>query len=90
MTKELSYAPFLKDYPNPFSSYDLGASAGLVCAGYKLLGIDKDQGAKALFLFENTEEVVEAAQMYWRGELQVNALAYFNALKTIKNQLYSN
>ncbi|HAZ28559.1 MAG TPA: hypothetical protein DCY48_02155 [Candidatus Magasanikbacteria bacterium] len=89
MKKEPSHVPFLADYPNPFSTYDLGACAGLVCAGYKLLGIDKGHGAKALFLFENSDEIIESAQMYWRGELQVDALAYFNALKNIKNQLYS-
>lgn len=89
MTKEPSYVPFLDDYPNPFSSYDIGMCAGLVSLGYPLLHIDKTQGAKALFLFETSDELIESAQMYWRGELQVDALAYFNALKNIKNQLYS-
>jgi len=42
-----------------------------------------------LFLFENSDEIIESAQQYWRGELQIDALAYFNALKNIKNQLYS-
>ena len=89
MTKEHSHVPFLEDYPNPFSSYDIGMCAGLVSVGYQLLHIDKSKGAKALFLFENSDEIVESAQQYWRGELQVDALAYFNALKNIKNQLYS-
>jgi hypothetical protein len=89
MTKEPSYVPFLDDYPNPFSSYDIGMCAGLVSVGYSLLQIDKSKGAKALFLFENSDEIIESAQQYWRGELQVDALAYFNALKNIKNQLYS-
>lgn len=89
MTKEPSYVPFLDDHPNPFSSYDIGMCAGLVSLGYPLLHIDKNKGAKALFLFETSDELMESAQMYWRGELQVDALAYFNALKNIKNQLYS-
>ncbi len=89
MTKEPLYVSFLDDYPNPFSSYDIGMCAGLVSIGYTLLRVDKTHGAKALFLFENSDETIESAQMYWRGELQVDALAYFNALKNIKNQLYS-
>lgn len=90
MTKELSYVPTLENCPNPFSSFDIGMTAGLVSAGYSLLYIDKSKGSKALFLFENDEDIIESAQMYWRGELQVDALAYFNALKNIKNQLYSS
>ena len=89
MKKEPIYVPILNDYPTPFSTYDLGASAGLVSTGYSLIHIDKTKGLKALFLFENSDDVIEAAQMYWRGELQVDALAYFNALKNIKNRLYS-
>ena len=90
MSKEPLYVPFLDDYPNPFSSYDIGMCAGLVSLGYSLLHIDKSRGVKALFLFETSDELIESAQMYWRGELQVDALAYFNALRSIKNQLYSN
>ncbi|PIR03775.1 MAG: hypothetical protein COV59_03825 [Candidatus Magasanikbacteria bacterium CG11_big_fil_rev_8_21_14_0_20_39_34] len=90
MTKEQSYVPILDDYPNPFSSYDIGMCAGLVSLGYQLLHIDRTKGDKALFFFENSDEIVESAQQYWRGELQVDALGYFNALKNIKNQLYSH
>jgi len=89
MIKEYTYIPFLDDYPNPFSSYDIGMCAGLVSIGYSLLQLDKSKGSKTLFLFENSNEIIESAQKYWRGELQVDALAYFNALKNIKNQLYS-
>ncbi len=90
MKTGLTYVPFLEDYPNPFTSFDLGLCAGLMSLGYILVHIDKTKGKKALFMFENSNEIVESAQMYWRGELQVDALTYFNAMKAIKNQLYSN
>ncbi len=89
MIKEHSNVPFLNDSSDPFSSYDIGMSSGLVSVGFPLLRIDRNRGTKALFLFENSEQLIESAQMYWRGELQVDALSYFNALKNIKNQLYS-
>lgn len=89
MNKEYSNVPFLNDPSDLFSSYDIGMSAGLVSAGFHLLRIDKNRGTKALFLFGSSERLIDSAQMYWRGELQVDALSYFNALKNIKNQLYS-
>ncbi len=89
-TRKKSYTPFFEDDIKVFSSYDLGASSALNALGYKIIKIDKEHGSKALFLFESSEELIESAQMYWRGDLQVDALTYFNAIKTIKNQLYSN
>lgn len=83
------YIPFYEDDTKIFSSYDLGASSALVSLGYKLIKIDKGQGAKALFLFEWSEDLVESAQQYWNDELQMSALSYFNALKTVKTRLYS-
>ena len=79
-----------KNSKEPFSSYDMGCCAALVALGYRLLKVDKGQGFKALFLFEWSEELVEAAQQYWSDDLQVSALSYFNALKNVKNRLHSS
>lgn len=90
-SKKIRYIPFTEDTQRVFSTYDLGCSAGLISMGYKLLGIDWLTGEpKALFLFEENDELEESAQQYWKDELQVSALSYFNALKNLKNQLYSN
>lgn len=81
---------FIEDDTKVFSSYDLGAISALVTLGYKLLKIDKGHGAKALFIFEESRGLVKSAQQYWNDELQVSALSYFEAMKRIKNQLYSD
>lgn len=90
MQRELPQVPFPKEDKNVFSSSDLGCVCSLITLRHKLLHIDKTHSTRALFLFENTEKVVESAQMYWRGELQVDALTYFNTIKTVKSQLYSS
>lgn len=73
-----------------FSSYDLGLAAALCAVGFRLEGTKKNRGNKVLFLFEHSEKLVTDASAYWNGDLQVSSLAYFNALKNLKNQLYSN
>lgn len=88
MTQEQTQVPFLSAPSKIFSTYDLGLSAGLVSVGYGLLQVNKNSGGKALFLFDTSKEIIESSQRYWRGELHVDALTYFNAIKTIKNQLY--
>jgi len=89
MTKEVSYTPILDDYPNPFTTYDLGTASALVCCGYNILKIDKSNPKKALFFFENSDDLVECTKMYWKNQLQVDALQHWNTLKNLKNQIYS-
>lgn len=88
MSKELEYIPY-EDAENVFSSYDMGMTAALISIGYKLLNIEKGRGKKALFVFEVTDELILDAQRYWAGELAVDAQTYFNAIKGLKNRLYS-
>ena len=86
--KRVKYVP---EYDHePFSTYDLGCSAALVSLGYRLIKVSKKMANKSLFLFDWSEKLVESAQQYWCDELQVNALAYFNALKNLKNRLHSS
>lgn len=75
---------------SPFTTYDLGATAALTSLGFPLLGIKKGAGSKSLFLFENSEDLADTAQRYWQQTLNVDAMTYFNSIKAIKNQLYSN
>jgi hypothetical protein len=73
-----------------FTTYDLGASAALVALGFSLLEIRKQLTSKSLFVFENSKDLIDVAQNYWRRNLVVDALTYFNSIKALKNQLYSN
>jgi hypothetical protein len=45
---------------------------------------------KGVFFFENTDELVEFINAYWNKQLQVEPIAYAEALKMIKNRLYND
>lgn len=87
MSKELEYIP-CENAENVFSTYDMGMTSALLSVGYKLLTIEKGRGKK-LFVFETSDELIQDAQKYWAGELDVDAQTYFNSIKNLKNQLYS-
>ncbi|MGI0059310.1 MAG: DUF5659 domain-containing protein [Nitrosotalea sp.] len=77
----------LSDY---FSSFDLALSATL-SLWYPLELVDWTENShKAKFLFKRDEQLDQLIASYWRGELQVNPQAYFNALKTLKGRLYES
>lgn len=50
--------------------------------------IDKRE-RKAKFLFRNSEALQELIDKFYRGELRIEPMKYFNELRTIKARLYS-
>ena len=75
--------------PGYFSTYDLGVSTALLCLGFELLSVTKDNPKKALFIFERQEGVEDITNQYFSDKLTVKARSYFDHLKALKNKLYS-
>lgn len=72
-----------------WTTYDLGVSAALTCAGFQLLQIEKTNPRKALFVFHRADGIDEIADQYFADRLEVKARAFFDAIKALKNRLYS-
>ena len=80
------------DIRNPsevFTTYDLGVSTGLLCAGFRLISIDKKDSRKSLFVFKRTKNIEVVANRYFADQLEVKARSFFDHLKALKNKLYS-
>ncbi len=87
-SEELEYIPL--DPDQVWSSYDLGGSAALICAGFELLSIDRGQDERrSLFVFRKEDGIENVADLYWSDRLEIKARTYFDTLKMLKNRLYS-
>ena len=87
--EEWEYIP-LDDPSVVFTTYDLGVSTALLCAGFELLSVDKnDNPRKALFIFKKSDGIEDVADRYFLDRLEVKARSYFDHLKALKNKLYS-
>ena len=86
--EEYEYIP-LDDPAFVWTTYDLGCSAALVCAGFELLNLDKVNPRKALFVFRKQDGIEDVVDAYWSDRLEVKARAYFDTVKMLKNRLYS-
>jgi len=71
-----------------FTTYDLGVSAALMCLGYKLIRLDRDDPRKALFVFKREAEI-DSANQYFSDQLRVKARSFFDSIKALKNKIYS-
>lgn len=72
-----------------FTTYDLGVSTALLCVGFELVSIDKQNPRKALFVFKKEDGIEDFADQYFSDKLEVKARSYFDHLKALKNKLYS-
>ena len=73
-----------------FQTYDLGCAAGLLSEHFKLLKLDKTNIKRVLFRFEYESGIEQAVADYFSGNFQVDAQAYFNHIKSLKNRIYSD
>jgi len=85
---EVVYIP-LDDPSAVFTTYDLGVSTALLCAGFELLSIDKENPRKALFIFQKVDGIEDVADQYFADRLEVKARQFFDTIKALKNKLYS-
>lgn len=72
-----------------WTTYDLGVSAALMCSGFELLALDKENPRKALFIFRRADQIDDVADRYFADRLEVKARSFFDAVKALKNRLYS-
>ena len=73
-----------------WTTYDMNCSVALLCAGFELIGIDKNKDPKkALFIFKKDEGIEAVIDLYWSDHLEVKARTFADTLKAIKNRLYS-
>jgi hypothetical protein len=80
----------LDDPEYVWTTYDLGVSTALLCAGFELLSVEKSNPRKAMFIFHRVDGIDEVANSYFADRLNVKARSFADHLKALKNKLYGN
>lgn len=73
-----------------FQTQDLNLSAVLIAKGFILESVLKNFTGKSTFCFSQDKEITEVIQQYWNNKLLINPQELFNALKLLKNRIYSD
>jgi len=72
---------------NYYQTADLALAASINLF-QPLQEVDRTNFRKALFIFPNNKQTDEIVDSYWKRQLQVEPLSYFNSLRTLKARLY--
>jgi len=67
---------------------DIYAASALFAEGKKLLRLQRD-GKLFWFVFENKEECEQSLNKYWSGESSISMRVYADAIRTLKDRLFS-
>ena len=86
--EEYNYVP-VNDPTLVFTTFDLGVSAALLCIGFELQDLSRADPRKALFVFKREDGIEDFANQYFTDQLKLKARSFFDALKALKNKLYS-
>ena len=82
------------DYHPPaefFMTFDLGLACALFCSEHELHAVAKGRDTnKAQFIFRRDKTLERDTEDYWNDRLKLNARSYFDAIRCVKNRLYSS
>lgn len=78
-----------EDDKNYLYTFDLGAAASLVTAGFKLVSLDKTNSRKVQFIFHRGLGIEKIVDDYWADCLEVKTRTFFDNVKMLKNRIYS-
>lgn len=87
MKKKLEIKP-VNPTNNTYRTKDLYEASTLYALNQKFLYLEKSQDY-FWFIFENKEVCQEVADKYWRREVSVDAKTYSDAVRTLKDRLFS-
>ncbi len=73
-----------------YETSDLGLAAALLTYNAVLAKVDKENPKRAVFVFLHSIELPSLVELFWAGELEVNALRYFENTKRLKSRIYGD
>lgn len=70
-----------------YETSDIALASYLYCSGVQLVGIDRQNPHRCLFIFDSHKP--DLISKWQEGKAVVNALAFYNSYQTLKRRLYS-
>lgn len=74
---------------NHYQTADMALAAALLCEGYPLFDLDRDDPRRVCFVFTSSEALSGTVNGYWNDQLQVSPKQYFDQIKHLKTRIYA-
>lgn len=71
-----------------YKTKDLAEAAALITSGQQLQRIDRE-GSICFFIFANKGDCKMLSNKFFFGDLQVNAMSYYENMNRLKNRIFA-
>lgn len=73
-----------------YATADLGLAASLSASGFRVTDLNRGNPRRIEFEFEDTAELQNAIDLYWKSELLVSGVTLMDHIKQLKSRIYSS
>ncbi|MEI7741482.1 MAG: DUF5659 domain-containing protein [bacterium] len=79
----------MKISPTFYSTIEMSLAAALLARGIELHSMVPISPGRFSFVFDDNGTLETLSKMYWSHHLEVDALAFFESMKTLKSRVHS-
>jgi hypothetical protein len=72
-----------------YATSDVYLASSLLALGHTFVAIDRDEPTRCKFIFDNSTELQESVDAFWRKHLALEPQTLFTALRSLKWQLHA-
>jgi len=69
---------------------DFTLASSIFCLGHDVLGINKENPRRAIFIFKKTPELQRVVDNFFTNTLSVNPLEFVNAQRELRAQIHTD
>ena len=73
-----------------YKTSDIYLATALVTSGFPLLDLDRTNGQRMDFCFENSPKILETVDKFWASNLIVEPQTLLGNLKKLKSRIYNS
>lgn len=67
---------------------DLGLAASLSATGFVIVGVDKSNPRRVVFVFEQSPELQNQIELFWANKLLLPASTLLEHMRQLKSRIY--
>ncbi len=78
----------MQNQTNNYSTSDIKIAAYLLSKNHSLIGVDRPQTSKVIFIFEQSDKIKQLIQDYFLDKASVNPRVLFECFSNLKSVIF--
>lgn len=71
-----------------FQTNNLPLAVSVLCLGFQIISLNKENPKRAIFVFQKTEKLEQAISDFYNDKLLISPRRFFDTQKMLKSRIY--